>query len=140
MHGHFTQPMRGLTSCLVLWNLAQMSMVGAAGAIMWIAIASVISLSLGLARAGPALRKYFPPLRADAWRVPSCDLWTYICCHTIYVPVVLSLLRVADCRAVARSRYSLTDALGIRRRNSSLHWKECGNCPCLLFAFPRNIL
>ena len=84
-------------------------LAAAAAAVVWIAIASVVSLSFGLARARSTFRSKLPPLRADVWRLRSRDLWVHLFCHTLYVPVVLALLRAADCRGMDTTEEAVID-------------------------------
>jgi ankyrin repeat protein len=72
-------------------------------AVAWIFVVSVTGLSFGLARARPSVRSKLPPIRADIWRLRWHDLWMHFFCHTIYLPVVATFLRVADCRAPSSS-------------------------------------
>jgi hypothetical protein len=75
--------------------------VASAAALAWVCTASVIGISFGLGCTGPLARSNFPRIRADTWRMPSQDVVSHIFCHTLYTPVMMSLLRVADCRAMS---------------------------------------
>ena len=67
-------------------------------ACIWVLLAGIVLLSVGLAGGVLPVRRWLPALRADIWRLPGYSFWETVCCHALYMPVVSALLNLLDCR------------------------------------------
>jgi hypothetical protein len=100
------------TTILGMMPFELMFYLASTAALAWACMVSMVGLSFGLACAGPFVKRNFPRIRADIWHIPSWDVWSHIFCHTLYTPVMMSLLRVADCRTASTDKNAVLNATG----------------------------